>query len=59
MIHGVVMQHIGKSKIGSLSARKEVYYPQLRLPQQCVDVVGDLADMLETESDGKRTFLAL
>src|SRR5665647_328112 len=51
------MQHIGKSKIGSLSARKGVSYPQLRLPQQCADVIGDTADIFETESDGKRTFL--
>jgi len=51
------MQLIGKSKIGSLSARKGVSYPQLRLPQQCADVIGDTADIFETESDGKRAFL--
>ena len=51
------MQLIGKSKIGSLSARKGVSYPQLRLLQQCADVIGDTADIFETESDGKRTFL--
>jgi hypothetical protein len=51
------MQHIGKSKIGSLSARKGVKYPQLRLPQQCADVIGDTAEIFETESDGKRAFL--
>ena len=51
------MQHIGKSKIGSLSARKGVKYPQLRLPQQCADVIGHTADILETESGGKRAFL--
>jgi hypothetical protein len=51
------MQHIGKSKIGSLSARKGVRYPQLRLPQQCSDVIGDMADIFETERDGKRAFL--
>jgi hypothetical protein len=51
------MQHIGKSKIGILSARKGVRYPQLRLPQQCSDVIGDMADIFETECGGKRAFL--
>ena len=51
------MQLIGKSKIGSLSARKGVSYPQLRLPQQCADVIGHTADIFETESEGKRAFL--
>ena len=51
------MQHIGKSKIGSLIARKAIRYPQLRLPQQCADVIGRTADILETESEGKRAFL--
>src|SRR5665647_838838 len=51
------MQLIGKSKIGSLSARKGIRYPQLRLPQQCADVIGDVADIFETESEGKRAFL--
>ncbi len=35
------MQHIGKSKIGSLSARKGISYPQLRLPQQFAEVIGE------------------
>ena len=51
------MQHVGKSKIGSLSARKGITYPQLRLPQQCADVIGHTADIFETESEGKRAFL--
>ena len=51
------MQLIGKSKIGSLSARKGVRYPQLRLPQQCSDVIGEMANIFETESEGKRAFL--
>ena len=51
------MQHIGKSKIGSLSARKGIRYPQLRLPQQCSRVTGDTADIFEIESEGKRAFL--
>ncbi|MGA7074934.1 MAG: hypothetical protein WBZ42_00075 [Halobacteriota archaeon] len=51
------MLNIGKSKIGSLSARKGVRYPQLRLPQQCADVIGDMAEIFETERGGKRAFL--
>lgn len=51
------MESIGKSKIGKLSARRGVMYPQLRLPQQCADVIGHTADILETESEGKRAFL--
>jgi hypothetical protein len=51
------MQLVGKSKIGSLSARKGIRYPQLRLPQQCADVIGHTADIFETESEGKRAFL--
>lgn len=51
------LQHIGKSKIGSLSARKGIRYPQLRLPQQCADVIDEMADIFETESEGKRAFL--
>ena len=51
------MRYIGKSKIGPLSARKGVTYPQLRLPQQCADIIGHTADIFETESEGKRVFL--
>src|SRR5271157_3919649 len=34
-----------------------VRYPQLRLPQQCSEISGDTADILETEGEGKRAFL--
>ena len=54
---GDKVQYLGKSKIGTLSARKGIRYPQLRLPQQCSDVIGHTADILETESEGKRAFL--
>jgi len=59
LIRGDAMQHIGKSKIGSLTARKGIRYPQLRLPQQCPDVIGCTADIVETESEGKRAFLII
>ncbi len=55
----VDMLYIGKSKIGALSARKGIRYPQLRLPQQCADVIGEMADIFETESEGKRAFLVV
>jgi len=50
------MQHIGKSKIGKLSA-KGIDYPQLRLPLQYANTVGEIADVFETEHEGKQAFL--
>ncbi|MGZ4906632.1 MAG: hypothetical protein ACXV5T_07865 [Halobacteriota archaeon] len=50
------MQLIGKSKIGKLSA-KGIAYPQLRLPPEYSDVIGQVADVIETTHDGKRAFL--
>jgi hypothetical protein len=56
MTCGVVMQHIGKSKIGKLSAKGNDY-PQLRLPLQYANTVGEVADVFETEHEGKQAFL--
>jgi hypothetical protein len=50
------MQRIGKSKIGKLSAKGNDY-PQLRLPLQYANTVGDVADVFETEHEGKQAFL--
>jgi len=50
------MQHIGKSKIGKLSAKGNDY-PQLRLPLQYANTVGEIADVFETEHEGKQAFL--
>jgi len=50
------MKHVGKSKIGRLSA-KGITYPQLRLPQQCSDTIGKIADVFVTEYKGKQAFL--
>jgi hypothetical protein len=50
------MEPIGKSKIGKLSAKGNDY-PQLRLPQRYVDTVGEVADVFETEHEGKQAFL--
>ncbi len=50
------MQNIGKSKIGKLSAKGNDY-PQLRLPLQYANTVGEIADVFETEHEGKQAFL--
>ncbi len=50
------MEPIGKSKIGKLSAKGN-NYPQLRLPQRYVNTVGEVADVFETEHEGKQAFL--
>jgi len=52
------MHHIGTSKIGKLSA-KGITYPQLRLPPEYSDVIGQVADIVETEHKGKRAFLVV
>jgi hypothetical protein len=50
------MEPIGKSKIGRLSA-KGFTYPQLRLPQQYANIIGEIADVFEIEHQGKQAFL--
>ena len=50
------MQHIGKSKIGKLSA-KGIDYLQLRLPKLYFDAVGKTACIYETEHEGRQAFL--
>ncbi len=50
------MQLIGKSKIGKLSA-KGITYPQLRLPQQYSEAIGEKACVFKTEHEGKQAFL--
>jgi hypothetical protein len=51
------MRFLGKSKIGRLSAYKGKIYPQIRLPSHLADTIGEVADVFETEHDGKRAFL--
>ena len=51
------MQYIGKSKIGKLSAKKGKIYAQIRLPSQLAYTIGEIADIFETERNGKRAFL--
>ncbi|HYC20777.1 MAG TPA: hypothetical protein VEF35_09250 [Candidatus Bathyarchaeia archaeon] len=50
------MEFIGKSKIGKLSA-KGIEYPQLRLPKTHSRVIGDVADIFETEYEDKQAFV--
>ncbi len=52
------MRYIGKAKIGKLIS-KGTAYPQLRLPRQYSQVIGDVADVHETEYDGKHAFLVV
>jgi hypothetical protein len=51
------MRFVGKSKIGRLSAKEGKIYPQIRLPPHLTDIIGDVADVFETERNGKRAFL--
>ena len=53
------MHYIGSSKIGALSAKRGMKYPQLRLPLEHSDAIGDIASIFETEHDGKRAFLVV
>jgi hypothetical protein len=50
------MGPIGRSNIGKLSAKGNDY-PQLRLPQQYVYPVGGVADVFETEHEGKQALI--
>jgi hypothetical protein len=51
------MRFIGKSKIGRLTAKKGKIYAQIRLPPHLADTIGEIADVFETERNGKRAFL--
>jgi hypothetical protein len=51
------MRFVGKSKIGRLSAKKGKSYPQIRLPSQLTDTIGEIVNVFETERNGKRAFL--
>ncbi len=51
------MRHLGTSKIGKLTAKKDKFYAQIRLPSQLADTIGGIADIFETEHDGRRAFL--
>ncbi len=52
------MRCLGKAKIGKLISTGTAY-PQLRLPRQYSQVIGIMADVHETEYDGKQAFLGV
>lgn len=52
-----LMRYVGKSKVGRLSAKKGKIYPQIRLPPHLADAIDEVADIFETERNGKRAFL--
>ena len=54
---GELMRFVGKSKICRLSAKKGKIYPQIRLPPHLADTIGEIADVFETERNGKSAFL--
>ena len=51
------MEYLGKTKIGRFSAKPNVIYPQLRLPQDCQNVIGETAYAYATEHEGKKAFI--
>ncbi len=50
------MRFLGTAKIGRLVANG-ITYPQLRLPKQKTDTIGDKACIYETSHEGKQAFL--
>jgi len=51
------MRFVGKSKIGRLSAKKGKIYPQIRLPAHLGGIIGEVADVFETERNAWLTVL--
>jgi len=51
------MQYLGKTKIGKFSSKPNLIYPQLRLPQDRKEVIGETAHVYATEHDGNKAFL--
>ena len=56
-MRGVVMQHIGKSKVTKLNAKAGVTYPFIRLPKTCANEIGKVAEIFETQHDNRRALL--
>jgi len=50
------MHFVGKSKIGRLSAKKGKIYPQIRLPPQLADTIGEIADVLKLNAMASERF---
>ena len=53
------MQHIGDSKIGTIRSKPNVKYPLIRLPQEYVQIIGQMAHVNKTDHDGQPAFLVV
>jgi hypothetical protein len=53
------LEYIGTSKIGKLSAKIDVIYPQLRLPRKYCDVIGQNVRIFQTVQNGQLAFLII
>jgi|GEM_PF-357758 len=54
------MRYLGESKIGKLRPRRSKIYPMIRLPVECLNIVGQTARIFAYEEKGVRgLFIAL
>jgi hypothetical protein len=51
------LQHIAKSKIGTIHSKPNVKYPMIRLPQEYIDLIGQQAYIYKTDYEGEPAFL--
>ncbi len=51
------MRYLGKTKIGRFASKPNVIYPQMRLPRDCREVIGETANIYEMSHLGKKAFL--
>ena len=56
---GIVMHHLGKSKVTKLNAKAGVVYPLIRLPKGYADEIGKVAEIFETSTMTDGHFLSL
>jgi hypothetical protein len=54
---GIVMHHLGKSKVTKLNAKAGVVYPLIRLPKGYADQIGKVAEIFETQHYDRRALL--
>jgi len=53
------VQYIGDSKIGTIRSKPKVTYPMVRLPKECISIVGLRAHIYKTGHDGQPAFLVV
>ena len=51
------MKELGSTKIGKQVPKPSFIYPMIRLPQSCVNIVGETVKLYETEHEGRQAFL--